>query len=152
MANTYTQIYMHVIFAVQDRDSLIKNEWKDDLFRYISGACKKRKHHVYAINGIADHVHLLIGMNPSESVSHLVQSIKIQSSKWINEKFSNGHFHWQNGYGAFSYSKSLLPTVSRYINNQQEHHKHISFHDELINMLEKANIEYNPDYIMKGFV
>ena len=152
MANTYTQIYMHVVFAVQDRENLIKNEWKDDLFRYISGACKKRKHHIYAINGIADHVHLLIGMNPSESVSHLVQSIKLQSSKWINEKYSNGHFHWQNGYGAFSYSKSLLPIVCRYINNQQEHHKHISFRDEIINMLEKANIEYNPDYIMKGFV
>ena len=152
MANTYTQIYIHVIFAVHGRESLLQDEWWDSLFRYIIGACKNRKHYVYAINGMADHLHLLIGINPSESLSQLIQSIKLQSSKWINDKYGHGHFHWQKGYGAFSYSKSQVPIVSKYIANQQEHHKRVSFHDELISILEKAGIEYNPDYIMKGFV
>jgi REP element-mobilizing transposase RayT len=152
MANTYSQIYMHIIFAVYDRECLIKDEWRDELYRYISGACRNRKHLVYAINGMPDHVHLLVGMNPSESVSQLVQSIKLQSSKWINDHFPHGHFHWQSGYGAFSYSKSLLPNVIKYISNQQKHHQHFSNHDELIDILEKAGIEYNPNYIMKGFV
>jgi len=152
MANTYSQIYMHIVFAVHDRECLIKDEWREDLFRYITGACKNRNHYVYAINGMPDHVHLLIGMNPSESVSQLVQSIKSQSSKWVNDHYLHGDFHWQSGFGAFSYSRSLLPHVVKYIANQQEHHKRLPFHDELISILDKAGVEYNENYIMKGFV
>ena len=152
MANTYTRIYLHIIFAVHDRENLLRDEWRNHLFRYIYGACEKHKHHVYAINGMSDHLHLLIGMNPTESVSQFVQSLKMQSSKWINDNYYHGHFNWQSGYGAFSYSKSQVPVVCRYIANQQEHHKHVSFRDELISILDKAGIDYNPDYIMQGFV
>ena len=98
MANTYSQIYMHIVFAVRDWKCLIKDEWREDLFRYITGACKNRNHFVYAINGMPDHVHLFIGMNPSESVSQLVQSIKSPSSKWVNDHYLHGDFHWQSGF------------------------------------------------------
>ena len=151
MANTYTQIYMHIVFAVGRRECLIADEWSDELYWYISGACKKRKHFVYAVNGTADHVHLLVGMHPGESVANLVQSLKMQSSKWINDKFLNGAFSWQGGYGAFSYSKSLVPAVQKYIENQREHHKRVRFEDELKAIFNKAGINYNPEYMMKGY-
>ena len=152
MANTYTQIYMHIVFAVNSRKALINNEWKQELYKYMAGACKNRNHFVHAIGGTADHVHLLIGMSPTDSISQFVQSLKVQSSKWINDRFLHGDFSWQSGYGAFSYSKSLVPAVRQYIENQEEHHKHVSFYDELVDILEKAGVDYNPDYIMKGFV
>ena len=118
----------------------------------MAGACKNRNHFVHAIGGTADHVHLLIGMSPTDSISQFVQSIKVQSSKWINDRFLHGDFSWQSGYGAFSYSKSLVLAVRQYIENQEEHHKHVSFYDELVDILKKAGVDYNPDYIMKGFV
>lgn len=152
MANTYTQIYMHIVFAVARREALIADQWADELYKYMAGACKNRKHFVHAINGTADHVHLLIGMHPGESVSELVQSLKIQSTKWINEKFLHGEFGWQSGYGAFSYSKSLVPAVKRYVEKQKVHHQRVSFEDELKGILEKAGIDYAPEYMMKGFV
>ena len=152
MANSYTQIYMHIVFAVSHRESLISEVWADELYRYLSGVCKNRNHFVHAINGTADHVHMLIGMNPTESVASLLKEMKGQSSKWINEKFMNGKFRWQSGYGAFSYSRSLVPAVKRYIERQKEHHQHVSFQDELVDILNKAGIDYNPDYIMKGFI
>ena len=151
MANTYTQIYMHIVFAVARRESLIHDEWANELYKYLAGACKNRKHFVYAINGTADHVHLLIGMHPGESVADLVQSLKIQTTKWINEKFMHGEFGWQSGYGAFSYSRSLVPAVKQYVDNQRVHHKKIRFEDEMKAIFEKAGIEYNPQYVMKGF-
>ena len=124
MANTYTQIYMHIVFAVGKRETLIQDSWQSELYRYLIGACENRKHFVHAINGTADHIHILIGMHPGESVADLVQSLKIQSSKWINTQHLHGDFSWQSGYGAFSYSKSLVPAVKRYIDNQREHHRH----------------------------
>ena len=151
MANTYTQIYMHIVFAVGRREALIADEWADELYRYLAGACKNRKHFVCAINGTADHVHLLVGMHPGESVSELVQSLKIQSTKWINDKYLNGAFGWQSGYGAFSFSKSFVPAVQKYVENQREHHKKDRFEDELKNMLDKAGVEYHSEYLMKGY-
>ena len=91
----YIAIYMHIVFAVARRESLIAGEWADELYRYVAGACKNKKHFVHAINGTSDHIHILISMHPSESVSELVQSLKIQSSKWINEKYMHGEFSWQ---------------------------------------------------------
>ena len=152
MANTYTQIYMHIVFAVSHREALIAEQWRSDLYRYIIGACGNRKHFVHAINGTADHIHLLIGMHPGESVSDLVQSLKIQSSKWINAHFMHGAFSWQSGYGAFSYSSSLVPAVKRYIENQREHHRKVTFQEELADFFMKAGIDYNSEYMMKGFV
>lgn len=152
MANTYTQIYVHIVFAVARRESLIAEEWKDELYAYIAGACRNRKHYVHAIGGTGDHVHLLVGMHPVESVSSLVKEIKGQSSRWINEKFLNGTFSWQSGYGAFSYSRSLVPEVKGYIERQKEHHRRVTFREEVEIIYCKAGIDYNPDYIMQGFI
>ena len=152
MANTYTQIYMHIVFAVAHREALIADEWADELYAYIAGACHNRKHFVHAINGTADHVHLLVGMHPDESVASLVKEVKGQSSRWINERFMHGRFGWQSGYGAFSYSRSLVPDVKGYIDRQKEHHRRVTFREEVESMFRKAGIEFNPAYMMQGFV
>ena len=152
MANTYTQIYMHVVFAVAHREAMIADEWADNLYAYISGACRTRNHFVHAIGGTADHMHLLVGMHPSESVASLVKELKGQSSRWINENYMHGTFAWQAGYGAFSYSMSLVPQVKAYILHQREHHRRITFQEELADILRKAGVEYNPEYMMQGFV
>jgi len=151
MANTYTQIYMHIVFAVNKRESLISVQWEGELYRYLMAACQHRKHFVHAIGGTADHIHMLVGMHPSESVSDLVKSLKAQSSKWINETYMRGFFGWQQGYGAFSYSKSLVPAVKKYIENQKEHHRHVTFQEELADIFQKAGIDYSPEYMMQGF-
>ena len=151
MANTYTQIYMHIVFAVSHREAMISDKWSDELYQYLSGACQNRSHFVHIINGTPDHVHLLIGMHPSESVASLVKELKGQSARWINEKFHKGKFSWQSGYAAFSYSQSLIPAVKSYIEKQKEHHRRVSFQEELADFFQKFGIEYNPDYMMKGF-
>ena len=150
MVNTYTQIYMHIIFAVAHREALIADEWAEELHHYMTGACQNRKHFVYATGGTADHVHLLLGMHPGESVADLVQSLKIQTSKWINGKYLPGTFGWQSGYGTFSYSRSFLPVVKRYVENQQEHHRRKTFREELEEIFQKAGIAYEPQYMMEG--
>ena len=150
MANTYTQIYMHVIFAVKGRESVICPEWQDELYRYMAGALKNHGHTPYTINGVEDHVHLLFGMTPKESLSDLVQSLKIQTTKYIKEQFGCLNFAWQSGFGAFSYSKSFLPAVSNYISNQKEHHKKYTFDGEIREIIEKAGIEYDERYMLKG--
>lgn len=150
MANTYTQLYVHIVFAVKDRDALISEEIETQLYPYLAGACKNRNHHLRAIGGMPDHIHMLVGMAPTESISEFVQSIKIESSKWIHETFGKRRFGWQSGYGAFTYNKSLLPPVERYILNQKEHHKSRSFDEEIRNILEKAGIEYDERYVLKG--
>lgn len=141
---------MHVIFAVKGRESLIHTEWQDEFYRYMSRALKNREHTPYIINGMEDHVHLLFGMTPKESLSELVQSLKIQATKHIKEQYGCMDFSWQSGFGAFSYSKSFLPAVSNYIANQKEHHKKCSFDDEMREILRKAGIEYDERYILKG--
>jgi putative transposase len=119
MANTYTQIHIHVVFTVQNRDSVILNSWKDELYKYITGIIQNNKHKLLAINGMPDHVHILIGYRPTQSLSDLMQDIKGNSSKWINEKrFVTGKFSWQEGYGAFSYAKTDLPKIIGYIQEQ----------------------------------
>ncbi len=131
MANTYAQIHIQVVFAVQNRISLIRPEWKDELYKYLTGIVQNHKHKVLAINGMPDHVHLLIGMRPVQSLSELIQQLKGDSSRWINEKkFVEGTFEWQEGYGAFSYGKSQINSVIDYIQNQEEHHRTKPFLDE----------------------
>ena len=151
MANTYTQIYIHIIFAVARREALISNDWMLALHAYLAGACRNRQHFVHAIGGTADHVHLLLGMHPAESVANLVKELKGQSTRWLNENHLHGVFSWQSGYGAFSYSRSMVPAVKRYIENQQEHHRRVTFEEELADIFQKAGIEYNPEYIMRGY-
>ena len=150
MANTYTQIHIQAIFAVQNRNGLIQNEWKEELFKYITGIAQNRKHKLMAINGMPDHVHVLFGMRPAQSLSDLMQDIKGSSSKWINErKFVKGRFEWQEGYAAFSYSKQQIADVISYIRDQEIHHQHVSFLDEYRSFLEKFVVEYDERYIFR---
>jgi REP element-mobilizing transposase RayT len=150
MANTYTQIHIQIVFAVQNRASLINKDWKDELFKYISGIVQNNNHKLLAINGMPDHVHLLIGMRPNQSISNLVQMIKGDSSRWINEKkFVAGKFSWQEGYGAFSYEKSQVPRIIKYIQTQEEHHQKRSFIDEYLDLLETFEIDYDEQFLFK---
>jgi len=148
MANTYTQIYIHIVFAVKDRQNLIKKEHREEIHKYMAGIIQSRNQKLIAINSMPDHVHILIGMKPDMALSELVRDIKAVSSKFINEKnWMRGKFSWQEGFGAFSYSQSQLDTVIRYIQNQEEHHSKKSFKEEYVEMLEKFKVEYDPKYI-----
>lgn len=150
MANTYTQIHIHVVFAVKHRAGLIQREWKDELYKYITGIIQNHQHKVLAINGMPDHIHIFFGMRPVQSLSELMQDIKGSSSKWINEKrFTKHKFEWQEGYGAFSYSKSQVADVVKYIENQETHHKKESFLEEYKNFLQKFEINFDDRYIFK---
>ena len=149
MANTFTKIYIHFIFAVRGRENLINKSWEDELYKYITGIVKLNGHKLIAIGGMPDHIHILIGVKPIQSLSDLMKDVKGSSSKWINEKkFNLGKFHWQEGYGAFSYSDSQLNSVVNYINSQAEHHKKRSFKEEYIEFLERFKVAYDPKYIL----
>ena len=149
MANTYTKIYLHIVFAVQNRISLIQPEWKDELYKYITGIVKNNEHKLIAINGMSDHLHIAIGYKPHQLIPDLLQDIKGDSSKWINKKkFIRGKFNWQAGYGAFSFSHSHLDAVIKYINNQEKHHKKMAFREEYIELLKKYDVEYDEKYVL----
>ncbi|WP_298306748.1 IS200/IS605 family transposase [Flavobacterium sp.] len=150
MANTYTQIHVQFVFAVKFRNGLIHASFKEELYQYISGIIKANNHKLLAINGMPDHLHIFIGMRPTQSISDLLQDIKGSSSKWINEKkFLKVKFEWQEGYGAFSYSKSHVNNVINYIQNQENHHKKETFRDEYLKFLKVFEIEYDEHYIFK---
>ena len=150
MANTYTQIHIQAVFAVKYRAGVIAKEWKNDLYKYITGIIQTNKHKMLAINGMPDHVHVFFGMRPSQSLSDLMQDIKGSSSKWVNaNKFVKGRFEWQEGYGAFSYSKSQISSVISYIENQEIHHQKITFLDEYKEFLNKFEIDYDEKYIFR---
>ncbi|NVK84382.1 MAG: IS200/IS605 family transposase [Cytophagia bacterium] len=153
MANTYTQLHIHVVFAVQNRKSLIRPEWANDLYKYITGIIQNHKHRVLQINGMPDHVHILLGLRPSQALSELMKQVKQDSSKWINQQgYVRGKFSWQTGYGAFSYSKSQVPQVIRYIQNQKDHHKTKSFQEEYLEFLKAFQIDFNETYIFKDII
>ena len=152
MANTYTQIYFQVVFAVQNRDCIINNSWEDELQKYITGIIQNQGHKMLAINGTYNHIHLFLGMKPNHSVSKLIQEVKSNSSKWINEKrFIKSKFSWQEGFGAFSYSHSQLDDVIAYVMNQKEHHKKQSFRDEYLLFLKTFNVEFEEKYLFNFF-
>jgi REP element-mobilizing transposase RayT len=151
MANTYTQIHIQVVFAVQNRRCIIAKSWKDELYQYITGIVKNNGHKLLAINGMPDHIHILFGLRPSQSLSDLMQDIKGSSSKWINENgFIRGKFSWQQGYGAFSYNKSAVPKVIHYIKNQEHHHRKKTFVGEYLELLKEFKIEYDNCYVFKS--
>jgi len=153
MANTYTKIHIQFIFAVKYRESIIQHTWKDELYKYITGVVQNQKHKMLAINGMPDHIHLLAGIHPTQSISDLLQDIKGNSSKWINDKkFVRGKFEWQEGYGAFSYGASQLKNVINYIENQEIHHKKINFKNEYLSFLKKFNVEYDERYIFQDLI
>lgn len=150
MANTYSQLHVQLVFAVKYRAALINKEWKGELHQYITGIVQRNEHKMLQINSMPDHIHILIGMRPIQSISALVQNVKTESSKWIKEKgFCNSSFTWQEGFGAFSYSKSHVPDVIRYIQNQENHHKKETFLDEYRNFLKAFEIAYDEQYIFK---
>jgi len=150
MTNTYTQIHVQVVFTVQNKDCIIGNSWEEELYKYISGIVRNNKHKLLSINGMPDHIHLLVGLRPSQSLSDLMQDVKGSSSKWINEKkFVRGKFSWQEGYGGFSYSKGDVPKVIAYINNQKVHHQKQSFLSEYLELLKEFEIEFDERFIFK---
>ncbi|MEY4875506.1 MAG: family transposase [Bacteroidota bacterium] len=150
MANTYTQIHLHLVFAVKFRAAAIHKDWKERLHQYITGIIQNNNHKLLQINSMPDHIHILIGMRPTQSVSALVQNVKTESTKWIKEnKFCKSAFAWQEGYGCFSYSKNQVPTVINYIQNQETHHAKETFLEEYKRILQSLEIEFEEQYVFK---
>jgi len=148
MAGTFSQIYIQIVFAVQDRESMIQSAWKEELFKYISGIVRNKGQKILAINGMPDHIHFLIGMKPSCCLSDFVREVKKSSNEFIKEKkFSKFKFNWQEGYGAFSYSHSQIDRVIKYIMNQEKHHKKQTFREEYLDFLNKFEIEFKDEYL-----
>ncbi len=153
MANTYSQIYLHFVFAVQNRMSLINQNWQENLYKYMSGIILNNGHKTYTINGMPDHVHVLVSMNPKQAPSDLMHEIKRSSSLWINEnRFVVGKFAWQEGFGVFSYGNSQIPDIANYIENQNKHHEKRSFIEEYAQFLKLYEIEYDERYIYRSIV
>ncbi len=150
MPNTYTQIHIQFVFAVKHRKALIAKEWKETLHKYITGMIQNHGHKMLQINSMPDHIHIFIGMRPHESISELAQKIKVESSLWIKESnFCDFPFYWQEGFGAFSYGKSQVDDVVRYIQNQEKHHQKESFLDEYRRLLIAFGIKCDEQYIFK---
>ncbi|GHT35897.1 transposase [Bacteroidia bacterium] len=150
MANTYTQIYIHYVFAVQNRLGLIQKHWRDELYKYMTGTITNKGHKLLQIGGMPDHVHALVSMSPKQSPSDLMADVKRSSSLWINEKrLVVGNFSWQEGFGAFSYGKSQIPNIAHYIETQEEHHKKRTFMEEYVEFLKLFEIEYDERYVFK---
>lgn len=148
MPDTFSQIYIQVVFAVKNRNALINKNWEERLYQYITGIVQNNGQKMLSINGMPDHIHLLIGMKPTCCLSDLVREIKKSSNTFINEnKFSEYPFNWQEGYGAFSYSHSQLNNVIGYITNQKEHHKKKTFKEEYLEFLVNFNIEFKSEYL-----
>jgi putative transposase len=150
MPNTYTQMYLQIIFAVQGRENVIKEKFRDELEKYMCGIIANNKSKPLAIYCNPDHTHVLIGLHPTISVSTLTGDVKAGSSKWINERrLVSGKFNWQDGYGAFTYSKSQIDDVTKYILNQPEHHKKKTFKEEYLSILKKLEIKYDETYLFE---
>ena len=148
MANTYTQLLIQLVFSVQGRKNLIPKNHRESLEKYICGIITHQKSKPLAIYCNPDHCHVLFGLNPNISISDMARLIKSNSSKWINDnKMLSQKFSWQEGYGAFSYSKSHLNRVAMYILNQAEHHKKQQFKEEYINLLQKFEIQFEENYL-----
>lgn len=153
MANSYTQIYIQFVFAVKYRNAVIDTKWEIELYKYITGIVQNNKHKLICINGMPDHIHILVGFHTTQSIADLMRDIKANSSKWINEnKLLKERFEWQTGYGAFSYSKSHLQNVINYINNQKTHHQKQTFLNEYKEFLEKFEIEHNIELSFKELI
>jgi len=149
MANTYTQIHIHAVFAPKYRQACLDKAWRPQLCKYITGILQNYGHKMLQINGVDDHLHLFFGMRPTQSLSKLMQQIKEDSSKWIKEnKFTPHPFNWQEGYGAFSHSWSQVPIVINYVKNQEQHHATKTFQEEYLEMLTKFEVDFDEAYIL----
>lgn len=150
MANTYTQMHLHLVFAVKYRQALIQPEWEERLHKYITGIIQNNGHKMLAINSVTDHIHIFIGVNPNQSVSELMRLVKGDSSEFINkQKLTKRKFQWQEGYGGFTNSHSQIDAVVKYILNQKEHHRKKSFKEEYDKILKDYGVEYNEKYTFK---
>jgi len=150
VANTFAQIYIQTVFAVENRQSLITIDFKEDLHKYITGIVRNHGQKLIAINGMPDHLHILIGLKPAMALADLVREIKADSTNFINEqKLVRGRFNWQEGYGAFSYGHSQLDRIIRYIHSQERHHQKQSFKDEYMTLLRKFDIAFDEKYVFK---
>ena len=148
MANTYSQIYIQAVFAVQGRQNLIRSDHKEELHKYITGIVTHQHQKLLAVHCMPDHAHVLIGLRPSMALADLVEEIKSHSARFISEKrWVPGRFHWQEGYGAFSYGHSQLTTIIRYIQNQERHHARRSFRAEYLEFLERFEVAHQPEYL-----
>ena len=152
MANTYTQLHIQFVFAVQGRKNLISPDYRIDVEKYITGIIKKRKHKLLAIYCMPDHIHLFVGLNPTDSISNLITAIKKSSKSYINDQpWMSFEFDWQRGYGAFSYSKSQADTIIKYILNQPFHHQKRSFREEYANMLTNFKVDFEEKYLFEFY-
>lgn len=152
MANTYSQISIHAVFAVKGRENIISRSWQDNLQKYISGILTKENCKSLAVGGWKDHVHIFFGLPVTLAIADVLRVVKANSSKWINEtRLVKGHFEWQSGYGAFSYAKSQRDTVIKYIMGQEEHHKHKTFREEYAEMLKNFEVEYDEKYLFEFY-
>lgn len=147
MANTYTQLHHQFVFATKFREHSIHPAWKEQLHKFITAVVQNRDHKMIQVNTMPDHLHMLIGMRPKQSISSLIQTVKSESSKWVKEKGFTSRFAWQEGFGAFSYAKKDIGNLILYIQNQEERHRKINFRDEYIIMLNEAGIEYEEKYL-----
>lgn len=148
MANTYTQLHIHFVFAVKYRQAIIKSLWEERLHKYITGIVQNNGHKMLAINSAFDHLHLFAGLHPKQSISDLMRLVKGDSSEFVNiHKLTNRKFNWQDGYGAFSISHKQIDPVVKYILNQKEHHKTKSFREEYLDILKANGVEFNEKYI-----
>lgn len=152
MANTYSQINIHCVFAVKYRENVITKSFRDDLHKYMSGILKNDNAFPLAVGGWLDHVHVFFELHPNSKISDLMRDLKASSSKWINDnKLVQGKFQWQEGYGAFSYSRSQRPNVINYILTQEDHHQTKTFKDEYLDLLKKFGIEFKDEYVFEFY-
>lgn len=148
MPDTYTQLHIQFVFAVRYRRALIHPQWKERLHQYMTGIFQNNNHKMIQVNSMPDHIHILIGYRPSQPIPAMIQNVKSESSKWIIENgFCDSRFAWQNGYGAFSYSKSHLKRVINYIANQERHHQKETFLEEYRRLLDAFEVDYNDRYL-----
>lgn len=148
MANTYSSLHIHLVFAVKNKYCLIPQKFQKRIFSYMSGIINNQGHKTYIVNGIANHVHILFGLNPKQSISDLVREIKKNTTNHINKNMKlTDRFAWQTGFGSFSFSKNQVEAVFRYISKQEEHHKKVTFQEEYLNMLQKLEIEFDEKFL-----
>ncbi|EMB15295.1 IS200/IS605 family transposase [Rhodopirellula europaea] len=146
----YTNLRVHLIWSTKDRKPSIAEAFQEDIYAYIGGILRKRKHSLLAAGGVEDHIHLLVSMHPSQSISDCVRDLKSNSSVWVHEHFPKRKtFQWQTKYGAFSVSESSVESVKTYIANQKEHHKKLTFKEEFTALLRKHGIQFDPRYVFE---
>ena len=151
MANAYTQIHIQLVFAVRYRAAPIEKSWSNQLHKYITGIVRENDHNILQVNSMPDHIHIFIGMRPDQGISALAQQVKTETTKWIRANtYGNVPFEWQDGFGAFSYSRSHVQDVIRYIQNQETNHKKEKFLDEYRRILNAFEIPYDEQRIFKG--